>query len=65
MDGVSIVTLFEEAYANLMDKKLYTIPELTLLGEMDEITKGEGSAGNDDQWFFFRWGEDPDPSSGG
>jgi len=43
----------------IMEKKVYTAPELTLLGEVEEITKGEGVRGNDDQWWFIRWGTDP------
>jgi hypothetical protein len=40
-------------------KKHYEIPELELLGDIEELTQGEGCQGNDDQWWFFRWGEDP------
>jgi hypothetical protein len=43
----------------IMEKKEYIAPELTLLGDVEEITKGEGCQGNDDQWWFFHWGTDP------
>jgi len=42
-----------------MDKKEYTAPELTLLGDVEELTKGEGLKGSDDQWWFITWGTDP------
>jgi len=42
-----------------MDKKPYIEPELTLLGDVEDLTKGEGIRGSDDQWWFIRWGTDP------
>lgn len=48
-----------------MGKKEYTTPELKLLGDVEELTRGEGFSGSDDQFYFFSWGSnDPDPTSG-
>lgn len=46
-----------------MDKKEYTTPELTLLGDVEELTKGQGWQGRDDQFWFIHYGTDP--TSGG
>jgi hypothetical protein len=42
-----------------MEKKEYKAPELTLLGDVEELTKGEGLHGRDDQFWFVRFGTDP------
>ncbi len=42
-----------------MDKKEYTTPELTLISDVEELTKGQGMRGHDDQWWFFTVGTDP------
>jgi hypothetical protein len=39
-------------------KKPYTTPVLNTLGALEQLTKGQGWRGNDDQWWFFHWGED-------
>ena len=39
-----------------MEKKEYSTPELTLLGDVEELTKGQGLHGSDDQMFFIQWG---------
>jgi hypothetical protein len=42
-----------------MEKKEYITPELTTEGDVEELTKGDGWRGNDDQWWFIHWGTDP------
>lgn len=42
-----------------MDKKPYETPELKRLGDVTELTQGDGWDGTDDQWWRFHWGEDP------
>jgi hypothetical protein len=56
-----------EAKTANMDKKQYTKPELTLLGDVEVLTKGEGVRGSDDQWWFIHFGSErkgDDPTSG-
>jgi hypothetical protein len=54
-----------------MPKKEYVTPDLTLLGSVEEITKGTGILGNSDQFRVTIWGHTftvnyghPDSSSG-
>jgi hypothetical protein len=47
-----------------MDKKEYTAPELTFLGDVEELTKGEGWRGSDDQFWFLPLFYGSDPTSG-
>jgi hypothetical protein len=42
-----------------LEKKEYIQADLTLLGDVEEITKGEGLRGSDDQWWFIHYGTDP------
>jgi hypothetical protein len=42
-----------------MEKKEYTTPELSLLGDVEELTKGEGLRGSYDQVWLFSWGRPP------
>ena len=42
-----------------INKKAYETPELVTIGDVQEITKGEGFWGSDDQFWFIHWGTDP------
>ena len=44
-----------------MDKKPYNTPELKPLGDITELTKGQGWHGSDDQFWCFSWGDDDRP----
>ncbi|MGH1561885.1 lasso RiPP family leader peptide-containing protein [Mumia sp. DW29H23] len=41
----------------------YEAPKLTEVGSVRDLTLGQGLDGNDDQFLFFTWGENPDPRS--
>lgn len=47
-----------------MAKKEYSKPELTFMGDVEELTKGEGFGGSSDQFWRIRWGPEEDPTSG-
>ena len=44
------------------EKKAYEKPELMVIGSAAELTLGQGWAGDNDQWWFFSWGTDPNSS---
>jgi len=37
-------------------KKVYQSPKLIKLGNITEITQGQGRSGNADSWWFISWG---------
>ena len=37
-------------------KKVYAAPRLVLLGEITDLTRGEGWRGSSDSWWIFSWG---------
>jgi hypothetical protein len=39
----------------MTDEKEYTTPELTPLGNVEELTKGTETRGTADQMWFFHW----------
>lgn len=43
----------------MTEKKIYIEPQLNVIGEVEELTQGEGLRGDDDQWWFIQYGTDP------
>ena len=44
-------------------KKPYETPTLEEIGTVEALTGGQGWHGDDDQWWFFTWGENRPPGS--
>ena len=43
-------------------KKRYSRPKVKVHGSLEQLTLGAGWRGEDDQWWLFSWGSDPNTS---